>query len=123
MSMSDTSRVTSRFGEVRPRGHTDWDRLASMTDDEVAEAARADPDAQPLDPTTLARMRRVSPVKLLRQRLDMTQAEFAEAFGIPLGTLRDWEQRRSIPDAPARSLLRAIEREPETMRRLLSRAA
>ena len=53
----------------------------------------------------------------------MTQAEFAEAFGLPISTLRDWEQRRSTPDAPARALLRAIEREPETMRRLLARAA
>jgi putative transcriptional regulator len=53
----------------------------------------------------------------------MTQVELAEAFGLPVSTLRDWEQRRSTPDAPARVLLRAIEREPETMRRLLSRAA
>jgi putative transcriptional regulator len=30
----------------------------------------------------------------------MTQAEFAEAFQLPLSTLRDWEQHRSIPDAP-----------------------
>jgi putative transcriptional regulator len=37
--------------------------------------------------------------------------------------LRDWEQLRSTPDAPARALLQAIEREPETMRRLLSQAA
>lgn len=46
-----------------------------------------------------------------------------EAFGLPVSTLRDWEQHRSTPDAPARALLRAIDREPETMRRLLSHAA
>ena len=34
--------------------------------------------------------------------------------------LRDWEQHRSIPDAPARALLLAIERDPEVMRRLLA---
>jgi putative transcriptional regulator len=34
--------------------------------------------------------------------------------------LRDWEQLRSIPDAPARALLLAIERDPEAMRRLLA---
>ena len=38
-------------------------------------------------------------------------------------TLRDWEQNRCVPDAPARALLRAIEREPETIRRLLGQAA
>jgi len=94
-----------------------------MTDEEVLAAALSDPDAQPLDPEALAKMRRISPVKALRQRLGMTQAEFAEAFRLPISTLRDWEQHRSTPDAPARALLQAIEREPETMRRLLSRAA
>ncbi|HVG07199.1 MAG TPA: helix-turn-helix domain-containing protein [Thermoanaerobaculia bacterium] len=94
-----------------------------MTDEEVLAAASSDPDAQPLDPEMLAKMRRISPMKALRQRLGMTQVEFAEAFRLPISTLRDWEQRRRTPDAPARALLRAIEREPETMRRLLSQGA
>ncbi|NJL27587.1 MAG: XRE family transcriptional regulator [Thermoanaerobaculia bacterium] len=94
-----------------------------MTDEEALAAALADPDAQPLSPEELAKMRRVSPVKVLRQRLGMTQVEFAQTFGLPLGTLRDWEQHRSTPDAPAQALLRAIEREPATMQRLLARAA
>ena len=68
-------------------------------------------------------MRRVSRVKVLRQRLGMTQVEFAEAFCLPVATLRDWEQQRCTPDAPARALLCAIEREPETMRRLLAQVA
>ncbi|MCK6574306.1 helix-turn-helix domain-containing protein [Myxococcota bacterium] len=94
-----------------------------MTDDEVIAAALSDPDAQPLTDEQLARMKRVSRVKVIRRRLGMTQQEFADAFDIPVGTLRDWEQHRSTPDAPARALLRAIEREPDTMRRLLTRAA
>jgi putative transcriptional regulator len=50
-------------------------------------AALSDPDAQPLTPEQLAKMRRVSRVKVLRQRLDMTQAQFAEAFrlSVPCG--------------------------------------
>ena len=123
MSKTDTTRVTVKPGEVPPRGATDWARVNAMTDEEVLAAARADPDAQPLDSEALAKMRRVSPVKALRQRLGMTQVEFAEAFRLPVSTLRDWEQHRSTPDAPARALLRAIDREPETMRRLLSHAA
>jgi putative transcriptional regulator len=103
-----------------PRGDTDWARLDAMTDEEVMAAALSDPDAQPLTPDRLARMRRVSRVKVLRQRLGMTQAEFAEAFHLPVTTLRDWEQHRSMPDAPARALLLAIERDSEVMRRLLA---
>jgi len=116
-------KVTVKPGEPLSRGETDWASLDAMTDEEVLEAALSDPDAQPLSPEELAKMRRVSRVKVLRQRLGMTQVEFADAFGLPVSTLRDWEQRRSSPDAPARALLRAIEREPETMRRLLARAA
>ena len=120
MSKTGTTRVTVKPGDPRPQGKTDWTRLEAMTDDAVLAAARADPDAQPLAPEQLARMRRVSRVKVLRHRLGMTQAEFAQAFHLPITTLRDWEQRRSVPDAPARALLLAIERDPEVMRRLLS---
>lgn len=107
-------------GDPRPTGGTEWVRLDAMADEEVVAAAQSDPDAQPLAPEQLATMRRVSRVKVLRQRLGMTQAEFAEAFHLPITTLRDWEQRRSTPDAPARALLLAIERDPEAMRRLLA---
>jgi putative transcriptional regulator len=94
-----------------------------MTDEEVLAAAQSDSDAQPITPEELAKMRRVSRVKALRQRLGMTQVEFASAFHLPVTTLRDWEQRRSVPDAPARALLLAIERDPKAMRRLLAERA
>ena len=92
-----------------------------MTDEKVVAAALSDPDTQPLTPEQLSRMSRVSRVKVLRQRLGMTQMQFADAFHLEITTLRDWEQRRSTPDAPA--LLLAIERDPEVMRRLLAEAA
>jgi len=120
MSKTDTTRVTVKPGDTLPLGKTDWAQLKAMTDGEVLAAARSDPDAQPLTPEQLAKMRRVSRVKVLRQRLGMTQAEFAQAFHLPITTLRDWEQHRSVPDAPARALLLAIERDPEVMRGLLS---
>jgi putative transcriptional regulator len=123
MSKTGTTRVTVKPGEKQPRGNTDWDRLNAATDEETVAAARSDPDARPLTAQQLAGMRRVSRVKVLRQRLGMTQAQFAEAFHLPITTLRDWEQHRSMPDAPARALLLAIERDPEVMRRLLAETA
>ena len=120
MSTTDTTRVTVKPGESLPRGDTDWARLEALTDEEVLATAQFDPDMQPLNLEQLKGMRRVSRVKVLRQRLGMTQAEFAQAFHLPITTLRDWEQRRSTPDAPARALLLAIERDPEVMRRLLA---
>ena len=54
-------------------------------------------------------MRRVSRVKHLRCKLGLSQAEFAERFRIPLGTLRDWNQHRTEPDQAALSYLKVIE--------------
>jgi len=123
MSRTGTTRVTVKPGEAPPRGDADLARLNATSDAEATAAALADPDAQPLTPEQLAGMRRVSRVKVLRQRLGMTQEAFAQAFHLPVTTLRDWEQHRSTPDAPARALLLAIERDPEAMKRLLAEAA
>lgn len=123
MRKTGTIQVTRKSGDPPPSGDTDWPRLDAMTDAEVQAAAESDPDALPSTPEQLAAMRRVSRVKVLRERLGMTQAAFAEAFHLPITTLRDWEQHRSRPDAPARALLLAIERDPEAMRRLLAPAA
>ena len=88
---------------------TDWARFDAMTDEEIEAAARSDPDAaQPSTPAQLKRARRVSPAKHLRWKLGLSQAEFAKRFRIPLGTLRDWEQRRSEPDQAARAYLKVI---------------
>lgn len=51
-------------------------------------------------------------VKAIRRALDMSQDEFAAAFRIPLATLKNWEQGRRQPDAPA-AYLRAIQRRPK----------
>ncbi|PVM91459.1 helix-turn-helix domain-containing protein [Caulobacter endophyticus] len=91
-----------------------------MTDEEVMAAALSDPDAQPMTKEQLARAKRVNLIKGIRTKLFMTQAEFAAAYQLPLATVRDWEQERTTPDAPARALLKAIVADPETVRRLIN---
>lgn len=49
----------------------------------------------------------------LRGRLNLTQSEFAQGFGVSLGTLRNWEQHRRKPEGPARVLLTVISKNPE----------
>jgi putative transcriptional regulator len=123
MSKTGTTKVKRKLGDALSRGDTDWARIDAMTDAAALAAALSDPDAQPSTKEHLARMHRVPRVRLLRQRLGMTQTKFAEAFHLPVSTLRDWEQHRSMPDAPARALLLAIERDPKAMQRLLARTA
>jgi len=50
-----------------------------------------------------------------RREARMTQSAFAETYGIPIGTVRDWEQGRSEPDAAARAYLEIIRAEPATV--------
>jgi putative transcriptional regulator len=62
-------------------------------------------------------------VREVRSRTHMSQSEFAARFGIPLPTLRAWEQRQREPEGPARVLLTIIRRDHKTVERLLQRAA
>jgi putative transcriptional regulator len=119
MSKTDISRHHTEPGRLVAEGRTDWERVRAMTDEEVVGAALSDPDAAPLTAEELARMRRVPDVKALRTRLGMTQEQFAGTYRLPLGTVRDWEQGRTRPDAPALTLLAVIEREPEMVRLVL----
>lgn len=51
-------------------------------------------------------------IKIIRRALGLTLEQFSDIYRIPLGTLSDWEQGRSEPDAPARALLEVIAHEP-----------
>lgn len=59
-------------------------------------------------------------VRALRERLGLTQADFADRFGFGLDTVRNWEHRRRRPQGAARTFLRVIEREPEAVERALA---
>jgi putative transcriptional regulator len=51
-------------------------------------------------------------VRAARQRLGLTQPDFAKAFGVSVATIRNWEQHRRQPKGAARVLLTVIERNP-----------
>jgi len=115
-------------GDPYPETDTDWDAIDALTDEELTAAALADPDAQPIprgSDEELAKLglHRLVNVKKLRERLGLTQEAFAATYRIPVGTLRDWEQCRKNPDAPARAYLLVISRNPEVVAEWLKRAA
>lgn len=85
------------------------------------KAALADPEAKPRSRSQLASMKHTPRAKLIRRALGLTQEEFATRFGIPLGTLRDWEQGASEPDQAARSYLQVIGRDPDAVLKALGR--
>jgi putative transcriptional regulator len=61
-------------------------------------------------------------VVALRRFVGLTQKEFAEAIGISVHTLRNWEQGRRKPEGPALALLRIAARHPKIVRESLATA-
>jgi len=51
-------------------------------------------------------------VRAIRSKLGMTQARFSHIFGFSLDAIKHWEGERRTPEAPARTLLTIIERNP-----------
>jgi putative transcriptional regulator len=62
-------------------------------------------------------------VKAIRNRLGMTQARFSDTFGFSLDAIKHWEGGRRTPEAPARTLLTVIARNPAAVLNALNPAA
>lgn len=91
-------------------------KLDATTEEDIRRHAiedGEDPDAEQ------AGYRLVMPVAAIRTKLGMTQGAFADALGLPVATLRNWEQGRKPPDPAAATLLRVVDREPEAVFRAL----
>jgi putative transcriptional regulator len=100
-------------GKRLPKGKTNWNRIDSLSDEDIARCAQGDPAARSLTKRELARMKPVPLVKQVRRSLGFTQEQFAQAFDLSLSTIRDWEQGRSKPDQSSRTLLFLIEAIPQ----------
>ena len=85
-----------------------------------SERARPAADARPTmvrsaDSNFAANMRilEAAYARNVRARTGLTQAAFAARIGVPVETVRNWEQGKRSPRAPARALLKLIEQAPE----------
>jgi putative transcriptional regulator len=68
-----------------------------------------------VDATATVNGRRLAAIyaRSVRARTKLTQAEFAARIGVPIETVRNWEQGKRAPRGPARALLRLIEKAPD----------
>ena len=62
-------------------------------------------------------------IAALRRFVGLSQTQFAQAMGISVHTLRNWEQGRRRPNGPAIGLLRIAARHPRIIRENLKSAA
>jgi len=94
-----------------------YDKIASGLEEALAIARG---EADPL--TYRVHLPAAPGVRALRKRLKLTQEQFSARFGVPLSTLRDWEQGRRLPERPAQVLLKVIETDPEAVARAVRAA-
>src|SRR5688500_17830802 len=92
----------------------EWKRVKAMSEREIEQNALDDPDSivQADEATEPQLVPPMPDVTVLRRRLKLSQAEFANRFGFSVATVRNWEQGRVMADGPARVLLPVIANEP-----------
>ncbi len=82
-------------------------RIVELRDGQEFPLAPADPAPAPCEA--------LPAVRDLRRRACLTQTEFASRLGVPVETIRNWEQGKRAPRGPARALLAVIAHSPDTV--------
>ena len=58
--------------------------------------------------------------RMVRHKLGLTQQQFAQTYGIPIHSLRQYEMARYMPPPATRAYLKVIEAEPEVVKRVMA---
>jgi putative transcriptional regulator len=98
-------------------------RIVELRDGAEFPLAPVTPVAAPVS-TAVPPIEAAAPpaVRDLRRRARLTQLEFAARLGVPVETIRNWEQGKRMPRGPARALLAVIAHAPETVFSALAKA-
>ncbi len=102
------------------KGRVDHARVRAATEEQIAQWKREGG----IHDSRLGPPRYVPSVNVreVRERLGLSQGEFAEKYRLSLRTVQEWEQHRREPSESARVLLYAISREPKALERALRSA-
>ena len=92
--------------ESLPSGRVDPVRLDATTEADLAKQQREDDLAAMRDAALFTRR--------VRKRLGLSQVEFSRRIDVPVETIRNWEQGKRSPTGAAKTLLKVLDRMPET---------
>ncbi len=110
MTLDEIKARSSKRDRARIKATTDVDIRRHMIEDgEDSEAELREDDI-------------ISPW-YIRKRLGMSQQQFAATLGIPIATLRNWEQNRVMMEPATIALMRILAHEPKAALRALRRRA
>ena len=112
-NMSETHvRIDPDDPQSLPEGRIDHTVLDGTTETDLALQQQQDDAEAMRDMARYARR--------VRKRLGLTQVEFARRIDVPHETIRNWEQGKRCPTGAARTLLRVLDKAPETALRVLT---
>ena len=60
-------------------------------------------------------------VRAVRAATKLTQSAFAKTYRFPVGTVRDWEQKRRQPDTGSATLLKMIAVDPKGVEEIIAK--
>lgn len=61
------------------------------------------------------RIRHLPPIAATRERMGLSQGQFARLLGVSVRTLQEWEQGRRAPSGAARTLILVASRNPKAL--------
>jgi putative transcriptional regulator len=113
---------------MRVRLKADGRLVEILADGSEGPLATTSPPIAPVGgfarPDWYRRAERVDPdaayARGVRARTGLTQAAFAARIGVPIETVRNWEQGKRAPRGPGRALLKVIDSAPETALAILA---
>ena len=97
--------VRTNLDDESPAARIDIARVDATTEADIARHITEDEASALLDAAAYARR--------VRRRTGLTQAAFAGRIGVPIDTVRNWEQGKRFPAGPAKALLKVLDRAPE----------
>jgi putative transcriptional regulator len=93
----------------------DLAKIDATTEDDIRHHMRE----EGYDPDEAIRDEDIISPAVIRKRLGMSQRQFAAAIRVPVATLQNWEQGRTLMDPSARALMTILAREPDAALRAL----
>lgn len=109
--------MRKKLAEIGP-GYIDVERVRSATEEQI-QAWKEEDGYGDFEFTSEARFVPSADVRAVRERLGLTQEQFAAKFRLSLRNIQEWEQKRKEPSEAARLLIYAISRDPKALERAL----
>jgi putative transcriptional regulator len=113
-----TTKLTLDAIKARP-SKRNRARIEATTEDDIRRQVIEDGE----NPDEMLSEKDIISPWYIRKRLGLSQREFANTLGIPVATLRNWEQNRVAMEPATIALMRILAREPEAALRALGRRA